>query len=79
MTGQVSNLLRQALELSDTERADLAGALIESIDQGEDAGAEAAWDTEIAKRVAELERGDVQTVPWEEVRTRIDAKLRARR
>jgi hypothetical protein len=29
---------------------------------------EAAWSREIVRRVAELDAGTVQTIPWEEVR-----------
>ena len=53
-------------------------ALLESLDDArEDRSAvEAAWNDEVARRVAELDSGKAKTVPWEEVRQRVAAKLR---
>ncbi len=62
------NLLKQALSLSQEDRASLAGALIESLNGATDPGADAAWDAVIARRVRELERRAVSTVPWSAVR-----------
>ena len=64
-------LLKQALALSESDRASLAGALIESLDPEVDPGAEQAWETEIARRVRELEARAVDTVPWSTVRERL--------
>jgi len=36
---------------------------------------EAAWADEIEKRVNQLESGEVETVPWEDVRVRIRTGL----
>jgi len=33
------------------------------------------WNDEIARRIAELDSGKAKTIPWEEVRQRISAKL----
>ena len=35
-----------------------------------DEGVQAAWETEIGMRVAELEMGEAKTTSWEEVRRR---------
>jgi hypothetical protein len=40
---QASELLQKALSLSEEERAELAGSLIESLDATVDEAAEAAW------------------------------------
>ena len=64
-------LLKQALSLGESDRASLAGALIESLDSGSDPGAEEAWGAEIERRVKELEAGSVETIPWSEVRQRL--------
>ena len=61
-------LLRDALRLSPEARAALAGALLDSLEAEPDPDAESAWDAEIRKRVAELDSGAVQTVPWSEAR-----------
>ena len=54
-----------ALELSPEERAQLAQRLLSSLPR--DPEAEAAWDAEIRRRVAELESGAMNTIPAEEV------------
>ncbi|MBZ5492703.1 MAG: addiction module protein [Acidobacteriia bacterium] len=37
-----------------------------------------AWDDEIARRIEELDSGKAKTIPWDEVRRRIAAKLNHR-
>ena len=64
-------ILVEALRLSDEERAAIAGELIESLDTEVDADAEAAWSSEIHRRVEELKAGRARTVPWAEARRRI--------
>jgi putative addiction module component (TIGR02574 family) len=61
-------LLKQALTLSEKERAELASSLIDSLDPTVDADAEQAWQEEIARRLSEIESGRVKTIPWDEVR-----------
>ncbi len=75
MTQQVSELLQKALSLSEEERAELAGSLIESLDATVDEAAEAAWNQEIARRIEDLDSGKAKTVPWEAVRARISSRL----
>jgi putative addiction module component (TIGR02574 family) len=46
------------------ERAALAAELLESLDGDEaDEGAAEAWDAEIARRLTEIERGEVKLIP----------------
>jgi putative addiction module component (TIGR02574 family) len=71
-------LLRKALALPEADRANLAGALLESLEPHQDVEVEAAWREEVAARVAALDAGEVETVPWEEVRDRLFARLRER-
>lgn len=66
-----SELLKQPLALGEKDRASVAGALIESLQPDLDADAEQARDTEIRRRVEELDSVAVQTVPWSEVRRRL--------
>jgi putative addiction module component (TIGR02574 family) len=61
-------LFQEALQLDEAERAALAGMLIDSIDNDVEEGVEAAWIGEIERRVAELDAGTVETIPWEVVR-----------
>ena len=71
MSTDVKQLLDQALELPVEERATLAGWLIESLEGEAPEGVEAAWRLEIEQRIAELETGDISTVPWNVVKDRL--------
>lgn len=75
MTQEAAELFRKALALSEQERADLASTLIDSLDTTVDENVEAAWQEEIASRIANLDSGKAKTIPWEEVRRRISSKL----
>ena len=75
MSRTFTDLWKDASELSAKDRADLAGLLIDSLDGEPDEGVEAAWAAEIERRVAELESGAVQSVPWEAVRQRLLNRL----
>jgi len=76
MTDLAKNVLRDALALNDEDRAALASVLIESLDTEQDEGVEEAWTAEIQRRFAELKSGEIQTVPWEDVRDRLFRKIR---
>ena len=78
MPKDVNEVFRDATELSEHDRATLAGLLIESLEGEPDPGVEAAWAAEIERRVAELDAGTVKTIPWEEVRQRLLDRLNAR-
>ena len=75
MAEDVTELLTHALELSPAARAALAGCLIDSLDTEVDEDAEAAWRSEIALRVRDLDSGAVQTLGWDEVRLQLRARL----
>ena len=76
MTQEAAELLKKALSLPVAERADLAGSLIESLDETRDEAVEAAWDEEIARRIADVDSGKAKTVPWEEVREKLSSRLK---
>ena len=79
MNGVASQLLTAVLALSERERAEVAAQLIDSLDPGVDDNATACWDREIQRRAAELDAGQVNTIPWAEARRKIvggdDAEL----
>ncbi|HSL81681.1 MAG TPA: addiction module protein [Thermoanaerobaculia bacterium] len=79
MTRHAESVLKEALNLPEDDRADIAGALLESLQPAAEADVEAAWRQEVAARVAALDAGEVETVPWEEVRNRLFTRLRERR
>jgi putative addiction module component (TIGR02574 family) len=78
MSRTFTELWREAAELTEEERASLAGLPIESLEGDPDPDVEAAWAAEIEKRVAELDAGTAKTIPWEEVRRRLIDRLNAR-
>lgn len=77
MSRTFTDLWREAAELSEQERASLAGLLIESLEGEPDADVEAAWSGEIRRRVTEIETGTAETIPWEDVRQRLVDRLNA--
>ncbi len=72
-------VLAQALQLPPEERADVAKRLIGSLDEPADEGVEAGWLAEIERRLQDVDRGTAKFEPWEAVRDRIAARLRANR
>lgn len=71
-------LLKEVLLLSEADRVDLAEALLASLETEVAADVEAIWRQEVAIRVAAVDAGEVETVPWEEVRDQLFARLRER-
>jgi putative addiction module component (TIGR02574 family) len=65
------DVVKEALKLPPEARAALAGTLLESLDEPIDDDSEAAWSTEIRRRLDELDSGKAKTVPWSELRRRI--------
>jgi len=63
MERDLSTLLREALLLSAQDRAALAEALVTSLDEDVDDDAEAAWRSEVERRIAELDSGSVASIP----------------
>jgi putative addiction module component (TIGR02574 family) len=68
MTPAVQELYEAASQLPDEDRAELAGKLLESIEDPPDEGVEEAWAAEIERRMTEYRAGRVKTIPWAEVR-----------
>lgn len=71
MANSVDELYERATELSPNDRAELAGRLLQSIDEPTDQGVEEAWAAEIERRLADYRAGRVKTIPWAEVRERL--------
>jgi putative addiction module component (TIGR02574 family) len=73
MSGQALRLLDEALQLPEEDRAELALRLLDSVGEPADQ-VERAWIEEAKRRLTEIRRGEVQTVPWAEARARIFAR-----
>jgi putative addiction module component (TIGR02574 family) len=71
MVRSARELFQEAMRLDPEERATLMRLLIESLDAESEEGVEDAWRVEIERRMAELDAGSVETIPWEELRARL--------
>jgi putative addiction module component (TIGR02574 family) len=72
-------LLKEALKLPARDRADVAAELLASLDDepSEDPEEVAkAWAAEIERRGRRVLAGESAGVPWEEVRRRLEERLR---
>ena len=75
MPDTLTELKKKAAQLSDSERAELALSLIESLDGPADPDVEEAWRVEIERRMAEIDRGEVKLIPGDEVFGRLRRRL----
>ena len=78
MTKTAEAVLADALKLDVEARAELAAELLASLDGPADPDAQAAWEAEIARRVAAIEAGTVKLEPWEDVKRRIEKEILGR-
>lgn len=67
MSTQADDILRNALSLAPSERAEIAASLIASLDSQVSDEIEAAWSEEIKLRISQIDGGEVQLVPADEV------------
>lgn len=78
MTGRVQKLLSLAMELDPDERVVLAEHLLTTVNDYADLAQE--WDSEIQRRIDEMESGRVQGIPWAQVRAEmVDPSRRSTR
>jgi len=75
----LDKLRAEALALPAEERAELAHALLESLHEDVDPGAEAAWIDELDRRAQTVADGKAKLVDCEEARERMTVRLRVRR
>jgi putative addiction module component (TIGR02574 family) len=78
VTKAAESILADALELDVEARAELAAELLASLYGPPDPDAEAAWEVEIARRVAAIEAGTIKLEPWEDVKRRIEKEILGR-
>lgn len=78
MPKSANDVLAEALRLEPDSRAEIAAELLASLDGPVDPDAGAAWDAEIARRVAAIEAGAVRLEPWAEVKRRIERDVLGR-
>ena len=71
MDNLTQKISQEALTLPESERANLAVELLDSLDPACDEDAELLWQQEVSRRVAELHAGMINTVPWTVIRERL--------
>ena len=68
MTQIAEKIFSDAMQLDESERAELAVKLMDTLEASVDTGYDEAWLTEISERERQLETGEVQAIPWEEAK-----------
>lgn len=77
MSPRIASVLAAAESLSVEERRELVELLLEGLNDSaepESAGLTEAWREEIARRSAEFEAGQAETVSWQDVQQRWQAR-----
>ena len=74
MSATAEKLRSELASLSDSERAELAHFLIQSLDRGVDVDAETAWDSELIRRAEEIRSGRASGEPADKVFSELRAK-----
>ena len=73
----LDRLRSEALTLTEAERAELAHALVSSLDGSPDSDAQDSWDKEILRRISEIEAGTAKLIDRAEFTRRMRARLGA--
>jgi putative addiction module component (TIGR02574 family) len=74
MTQAAEQVLQAALALTEQERADVATALWDSVEEEWETKLSPEWRAEIARRIREIDSGEAVTLSEEEVNARLNAK-----
>lgn len=73
MARDIKELIKEAAELSESDRATLAGAMLESLEPEPTPEVKAAWSREIERRVREVDSRAVELIDWEDIRAELFA------
>ena len=76
MTENAERVKQEVLLLPEADRAELARFLIESLDEPDDTGVEAAWDAELLRRAERIEQGKSRLRPAHQVLSEIRDKYK---
>lgn len=74
MASPFESVAEQALALNPKERLRLASELLESVEQGDNAEVERAWEAEIERRIALIESGNAKGRPWGEIKRDFESR-----
>jgi putative addiction module component (TIGR02574 family) len=72
MSKVADDILTSAMQLPILDRAEIASALLASLDGEPDDDVEAAWSAEIERRIEGIKSGAATGQPWAEVRKRLE-------
>ncbi len=72
MNEPAKKILDEALQLSVSQRAEVAAELLASLDGEPESDVESAWAEEIERRIQRIRAGQAKGRPWAEVRERFD-------
>lgn len=75
---RTQRVLSDAMSLTEDERLDVATALLASLDGPEDDVEDDAWLAEVRRRAERVERGESQSVSWDEAKAHVLQRLRSR-
>lgn len=78
MTERVAQILELADGLSREEREELIDKLVGTVEPAEDEPVDEAVAREAVRRLREVEQGEAETIPAEEVFAELKARLRAK-
>lgn len=70
----VASILKEALQLPDSERVQLIDELLTTLEVDRDDDVDAAWAQEVTKRASEIAEGKVVPVIWDKERLRTRQK-----
>jgi putative addiction module component (TIGR02574 family) len=73
MARDLKEIIREAAELPESDRATLAGVMLESLDPRPRPEIKAAWAKEIERRVREIDERTVELLDWQDVRAELFA------
>ena len=76
-TAQLESITSAAMTLPERERAKLARDLVASLDGPADIGVAEAWDTEICRRINDIETGKTELLDAAEAIARARARIRS--
>lgn len=72
----IQSLKKQALELSEKKRAELAHLLIDSLHSDEESISEEEWADELKSRIEQYEQGQSPTRSWNMVKENAQSRLK---
>lgn len=75
MARPLEELNQELLSLPRKERADLALRLIRSLDEGAEEDVDAYWKKELVRRGRQIETGEAELIPAEEVFRKVHERL----